>query len=241
MQASSTTDTRITLTQAALELVWPTRCAGCERPGSLFCEDCNGKLRRIAREHACPVCGAPYGALVCTECYSSEGKQHFAFSAAVSPLEMDELTGRLVVLYKDHDERRLSALIAAHLAEQIPPSWLAWADVLTWIPADKKALRRRGFDHMQKIAHELAEQTGLRTEKLLEKRYSQDQRGLGRAQRSANLLTSFSLCKKVEALAPHILLIDDVFTTGATFDAAAALLTQNGAREVRLASYVRVW
>lgn len=50
------------------ELVSPTRCASCERPGELICASCRAALERIDPVHACVRCGAPFGDLLCTEC-----------------------------------------------------------------------------------------------------------------------------------------------------------------------------
>ncbi|MDD7364937.1 MAG: double zinc ribbon domain-containing protein, partial [Olsenella sp.] len=56
------------LAEAALELLWPTRCAGCDQPGELLCEECRASLPWVDQRFACPVCGAPFGWLTCTEC-----------------------------------------------------------------------------------------------------------------------------------------------------------------------------
>lgn len=241
MQSAKQDSGARTFLEATLELVWPTRCAGCERPGELLCEDCSTTLPFIEQRYACPCCGAPYGHLVCTECYSGEGKETHAFSHALAVTEMNEVTGRIVVLYKDNNERRLSKYIAQYLYSCIPEPWLAWAHALSWISVDKKALRRRGFDHMERIAHDLGGLTGLPALRLLNKQPCRDQRKLGRVDRMHNQRKSFSLANKDASLPQRILLIDDVCTTGATLDAAAALLTESGAEEVRVASFVRVW
>jgi hypothetical protein len=50
----------------------PTRCAGCDMPGALLCRrECARALPRIDRRWACPRCGAPFGYLTCTECWSA--------------------------------------------------------------------------------------------------------------------------------------------------------------------------
>lgn len=58
------------LGEGAAELLWPTRCAGCDAPGVLLCDACRARLPLIDQAHACPRCGAPFGRLVCTECTS---------------------------------------------------------------------------------------------------------------------------------------------------------------------------
>lgn len=242
MPIQSSNSARYTLIDAALELVWLTRCCGCEKPGALLCDACKQAFKWIEHQSACTSCGAPFGHLVCTECYSGEGKQSHSFDAAVCSVDLDELSGRVIVLYKDHNEHRLSRVLACELlAAALPAEWLTWADVITWVPADKKALRRRGFDHMERIALDLAKQTHLPAERLLSKQTGKDQRGLNRSQRLINLKNNITLYKTKSPLPPHILVIDDVFTTGSTFAAASERLREGGASEVRVASIARAW
>ena len=237
------TNTQLLL-DAALELVWPTRCSGCESTGSLLCNNCKATLKHIAIEYACKQCGAPFGYLNCTECYRREGKEQHVFTAAVSALELEELSGRVIVLYKDNNEHRLSHILAEYLFGALPHSWLSWADALTWVPVDRKTLRRRGFDHMKPIAQELSQKMQLPALELLNKQPRFDQRNLNRKQRGENLKESFILsgASSIDNHSPsNVLIIDDVITTGATLNAAALKLVEGGVSEVRVASIARAW
>jgi len=131
--------------------------------------------------------------------------------------------------------------LASYLAAILPASWLTWADALVFVPADRAAKRRRGFDHLHEVADDLAYLTGLKLFDLLEKLPAADQRRLDREQRFINLSHAFLLTAPAKLLPQHIILIDDVFTTGATLDAAASALLMHGAEEVRVATIARVW
>jgi len=231
--------------KSLIELIWPTRCVGCEKLGVLLCEDCQRDLRYIDQDSACTRCGTPFGRLVCTECTPVYEPVKLAFTQARCVLEFTELPRRIIVTYKDKGEQRLSALLASMLAQVIPLEWKLWADVLTWIPADEEAVRRRGFDHMALIAVSLAEQSGLKTRPLLIKHSRKDQRSLNRREREQNMRSVFSIkepgLKTPKPAAQRIILIDDVFTTGATLDAAAQTLLSAGAKEIRVATICRVW
>jgi len=229
------------IVEGLLELVYPTRCVGCERQGMLLCRACDEGLPRIAQEHACHRCGAPFGGLVCTECFDSHGLVEFGFSQAVCALEFLDTAARLVVGYKDQHERRLAQTLALLIAEALPDEWVGWADALSWIPCDRRALRRRGFDHMRHIALELARITGLEARGLLRKSAVADQRDLGRAGRQENAGSLFSVNGTLGLLPTNLLLIDDVLTTGATLDAAACVLLGAGIGEIRVATVARVW
>jgi ComF family protein len=232
----------IPLKEALLELIWPTRCVGCETPGQLLCDKCRALLKTINPQNACPHCGAPHGQLICTECYSSQGREQFSFSQAVCAVEFEAISARMVVLYKNHNEHRLAKVIAGYLYHAIPKSWFIWADCICWIPVDKKTLRRRGFDQMQSVARQLTKLADKPALPLLTKLPVKDQRELGRRQRRQNLQGSFTISSSPATPAPaNVILIDDVLTTGATLDIAAQTLLNAGSKEVRAAAFTRVW
>lgn len=130
-----------------------------------------------------------------------------------------------------------------------PPSlqdWTQWADALVCVPASPEALLRRGFDHMERVAEIVARRTGMAlVHALVSCKGARDQRELGRGERLANRSGSFSLAAdavpEADALPRRIILIDDVFTTGATLSAAAHVLLDGGAHEIRTVTCCRVW
>ncbi len=222
------------LVEGLRELLWPTRCAGCDLPGSLLCETCRESLALVDPETACPRCGAPHGWLVCTECWNSE----FPFVDAVSAGLLQPPLSRMVVLHKDSHERRLAGVMAELLV--VPVREREWKpDVVCGVPASRAAISRRGFDHGAALAQALACRMDRPYEKLLTREKVLDQRGLGRDDRAANALDSFALSG--QTMGRDILVVDDVFTTGATLSGAAAVLMAAGASRVRVAAVARVW
>lgn len=124
--------------------------------------------------------------------------------------------------------------------------WTQWADALVYVPASPEALLRRGFDHMERVAEIVARRTGMAlVHALVSCKGARDQRELGRRERLANRSGSFSLAAdavpEADALPRRIVLIDDVFTTGATLSAAAHVLLDGGAHEIRTVTCCRVW
>ncbi len=222
------------LLQGMVELLAPTRCAGCDLPGGLLCAECRAALPEIDADHACPSCGAPYGAMVCTECWSTE----FAFSAALSLGELDGALARAIVLHKDAGERRLGALLGGMLATAVAKRWAGWADAVCWIPATSAAIARRGFDHSAALAEPVAVTLSAPRRPLLLRSRARDQRRLGRIERIASSRGTFTVAEKAPR---RVLVVDDVLTTGATLDAAAQALLLAGAHEVRVAVVARAW
>ncbi|MBN2840427.1 MAG: ComF family protein, partial [Coriobacteriia bacterium] len=169
----------------------------------------------------------------CAEC----GERAFAFSAARCAALLEPPVSRAVVVLKDRGERRYAAVLAALLAEAAA-GWLRADDVLVPVPASPGALRRRGFDHAADIAQELARGAGLPVTRALSATRTADQRSLGRADRFANRAGAFCVRAGVD-IPRRAVLIDDVFTTGATLDAAAQALRAAGAAEVRALAVAR--
>lgn len=216
-----------------LELVFPPNCAGCDRPGTLLCDACAHKAHLIDPSDACPRCGAPHGNHRCPECAGRD----LAFASARCAALLEPPVSRAIVLLKDGCERRFAHVLAGLLAGSAE-GWLRAGDVLVPVPASPAAVRRRGFDHASDIARALARTTDLPVARPLIARATADQRVLGREQRFANRLQAFSLAPGARP-PDRAVLIDDVFTTGATLDAAARVLLEAGATEVRALAVAR--
>ena len=247
------------------ETLWPTRCAGCEAPGSLLCPECTAALPAIDQDRACRRCGAPFGSLVCTECNGCVAR------ASEEGADGGEGTGdglecldavccygihewpldRLIRVYKDAGERRAAPLLGRMIVQAVersrilegapaaPGSPGPRVDAVTFVPCTPEAYARRGFDHMEAVARTVAEGLGVPFLDALARRAPQDQRGLGRADRTANARRS--LVPVVPLDGARLLLVDDVLTTGATLSAAAAALRAGGAVWVAGATVARAW
>jgi predicted amidophosphoribosyltransferase len=103
------------------------------------------------------------------------------------------------------------------------------ADVITWPPCSRADKRRRGFDHAELLARGVGERIGLPAARLLRRvGRNVDQAGLPGAERRLNLLGAFD----AQPIAGHVLLVDDVVTTGATLQACAHATARAGAERI---------
>ncbi|MBY4797486.1 ComF family protein [Collinsella sp. AGMB00827] len=231
--------------EAVFETVSPTRCAGCERPGTLICQNCLNKLALIDPKTCCIHCGAPYGALLCTECDGQLG----SLSRVLATAAFDDPLPRIIRAYKDAGERRLAKTCAALLLDTASNAEMAAreryggilsaADALTFVPATAQAFRRRGFDHMEAIARALSELSGRPVIDALVKHGRTDQRRLGRSERLALHSKRYEVV--ADLCGAHLLLVDDVITTGATMASTAGALCAAGASRVDGLALARVW
>jgi predicted amidophosphoribosyltransferase len=213
--------------------MWPARCAGCDLPGTLLCDRCRARLPLIDEATACSRCGAPDGAYGCAEC----GRRSLGFAAGRCAGVFEWPLDRAIRLHKDAGELRLTNVLA-HLAADAAGEWACWAQAVVPVPTSPGAVARRGFDHGALLAAEFAHLTGVPAVEALRARPRRDQRGLDRERRAANARASI-VAAPGAAVPGRVLVLDDVFTTGATLDAAAVALAGAGAREVRVLAVAR--
>lgn len=230
------------IAETLCETLWPTRCALCDALGTVLCDSCAAALVPLDFWQACPACGAAWGRIQCDHCTPLVDPHVFdgiepACRRCVSALTYDAHSALLIKTFKDKGEQRLAQPLAGMLARAIPPSWRTWAQAMTYITATRDARRRRGFDHMSLVTENLAAHLGLPCMRLLEEPHTADQRALTRAGRSSNTENRF---RTIDGPLPQrVILVDDVFTTGATARAAQRALGQRGCL-ARVATIARV-
>ena len=235
-----------TPTQALQELLWPTRCVSCDMPGELLCAECRESLPWIDQQYACPVCGAPFGTITCTQC-----KKDWPCRSCVCAMPFAGVAARLATCLKDAHELRLAPVIAAAIATALDES-SAWPasdgcprfdanalDALCFVPATEAAYLRRGFDHMELVARELSWLVSLPVADVLVRAEGRDQRTLGREERQRNLHGTIEVLGDVRGT--DLLLVDDVITTGASIGACTEALLERGAASVTACALARVW
>lgn len=214
-----------------LDLLLPRRCACCALPGADLCEACLAALPRLGAP-LCERCGAPTAWPVrrCRECSG----RRVAYATARAAVAYDSAVRRLVSAWKEHALRGLAALAAALVADTVArPA----ADVLTFVPPDPDRGLKRGHHPAAALALALATSWELPIDELLRRPHPMaPQRSLNLAERRRNLRRAFAASRAPPA---HVLLIDDVYTTGATASEAARCLLRAGARRVDVVTFAR--
>lgn len=234
------------LGEGIAETLWPTRCAGCDQPGELICDECRAALPWVEQRRACPSCGAPHGFLTCTECDGT-----WPARATVAALGFHGTPARMVTCLKDGHELRLAPAMAAAMLTALeeasfwpardgaPRFSPAATDGVCFVPATAAAYARRGFDHMELVARALCDASGLALADVLVRPQARDQRTLGREERSRNL--EGTMFARGDVAGARLLLLDDVATTGASIAEATRALLARGAESVTACVFARVW
>jgi ComF family protein len=149
-------------------------------------------------------------------------------------VEYDAPVRRVVAAWKERGLRRLARWAASVMVDELArPA----GNCLVYVPADLDRRLRRGHHPAEQLAGELGRAWGLGVEPLLARvRGSPRQRELTRVERRRNVASAF----RAVAPAPHrVTLVDDIYTTGATANAAASALRKAGARQVDVITFAR--
>ena len=214
-----------------LDLLLPRRCLVCGAGGTQLCGGCLERLPRIGPP-LCGRCGAPTAWPVarCRECAG----RRLAFASARAAVVYDEAVRRIVGGWKERGLRRLADEAAALVAEALPHP----GDVtVTFVPPDPGRRLERGHHPAERLARALAARWRLPCAPLLERSGpARRQRGLTLAERRRNVARAF---RAAGSPPRRVLLVDDVYTSGATVSAAASALRAAGARRIDVATFAR--
>jgi predicted amidophosphoribosyltransferase len=215
-----------------LDLLLPRRCVCCGLLGAQLCASCRTALPPL-EPPLCRFCGAPTAWPVarCRECSG----RRLAFSRARASAAYAGSATQLISAWKERGLRRLAADAAAVVADRLERPV---ADVVAFVPPDAGRRLDRGYHPAAALASELARAWSLPLEPLVGRARgdgSRRQRGLGLDERRRNVRGAFVSSPAAGA----VLLVDDVYTSGATVDAAASALRRAGAASVEVVTFAR--
>ncbi|WP_273843341.1 ComF family protein [Rubrobacter calidifluminis] len=217
---------------ALADLFYPQRCVGCGgRSRDVLCRGCFERLPRISGP-VCDRCGAPsaHETPVCERCRGVD----YAFERARSALVYEGVGREVVRALKYQACLEVAERLAAPLLEELAEGRF---DMVVPVPLHRSRLRRRGFNQSWVIARALGRRINTpASDKLVVVRRTRDQVDLSGRARWANVRGAFGVRGSVRG---KVLLVDDVFTTGATLSACSSALLEAGAERVCALSLCR--
>ena len=211
--------------KALLDLIYPPKCPFCgcvlDRGGDGLCPRCQEEL--------------PWTK-------DGEVRENIEFcDLCLSPLWYRGRAVEGVHRYKFRGGQLHAKLFGRLMAQCLRDRWDGTADLVTWVPLSKKRLRERGYDQARLLAERAAEGLGLPVRATLEKtRDTTEQSSLTEeAQRRANVKGVYRALEGCGVEGRHVLLVDDVTTSGATLSECAACLRLAGAASVTALTLAR--
>ena len=140
---------------------------------------------------------------------------------------------KLVSAWKEQGLRGTARFAAELVTDVVAPPRAA---ALAFVPPDRERSLKRGHHPAARLARELGERWGLEVRTLLARSAGRRQRGLPLAERRRNVRGAF---RPVAEAPTRVVLVDDVYTSGATVAAAASALRRAGARRVEVVTFAR--
>jgi len=242
-------DRRFLSLQRLLDLIYPRSCIHCNHPiveGKLnipFCSGCWKTIRPLTGPH-CPVCAAPFPSASALshspDHHCGECREHPpAFSQAITPYAYEGVLAEAIQRFKYNKQTALAKPLADLLAEKLTTTPF---DLVAAVPLHPARLRTREFNQSLLIAQRIARlaQVPLLIDALNRSRDTLPQVGLSRKERDQNVRRAFRLDNPKPIQGKRILLVDDVYTTGATLREGAKTLLKGAAKEVIVAAVARM-
>lgn len=234
------------IARGLLDLMLPPTCAGCGEvleDAHALCADCWGTLTFLGRP-CCEACGHPFeyevpGLTLCGACM----RDHPPFVHARAALLYDDASKAFILGLKHADRTHTVHLLAKWLA-QAGAEVLQGADVLVPVPLHWTRLFSRRFNQAALLAQALGRLTGkaVAVDVLVRHKRTPSQGHLGVKARARNVQGAFRVPFKRagQIRGKRVMLVDDVYTTGATVRAAAKALLRAGALGVDVVTLARV-
>ena len=235
-----------TMAASLRNVLLPPTCLGCheltERQGSL-CPRCWNRVRFIERPY-CEALGTPFsidhgdGALSGDALADPPPFRRLRAVAAYG-----DVSRKLVQALKYNDRTDLAPWMAAWM-QRAGQELLANADVIIPVPLHPVRYLRRRFDQSAELSRHISKVSGVPFDPsiLLRTRRTRQQVGLGVNERQDNVRGAFAVADemRIRIAGKSVLLVDDVYTTGATVKAATKVLKKAGAASVDVLVFARV-
>lgn len=207
------------------KLIAPYDCLGCGQEGTLACFECR-ETELSASQARCYRCNRiSHRSKTCMACRRKTTVRYLWIRT-----EYEGLAKQLVHAMKFMYSAEAASIIGVELYGILPH--LPADTVVVPVPTVSGHVRQRGLDHTTLIAESISRESGLRVQKILRRTGVARQVGASRTTRHKQMETAFRVVSGPHDARLPVLLVDDVFTTGATIEGAARTLRDAGYKTI---------
>ena len=234
------------LPKRAVDLILPPACPACRAAsgsGAGLCADCWASVRFLAPP-LCPVLGSPFahdmGPGIVSAAVLADPPP---FARARSAVVYEDTARRLVHALKYRDRHEVAGLMAKAMI-RAGRELLADCELIVPVPLHPRRLWLRRYNQAVLLTDRIGEECGIAVEPMILKRIrrTRQQVGLSGREREANVRGAFRVLMPERPMIAgrRVLLVDDVYTSGATARAATRALLRGGAGAVDVLTFARV-
>ena len=213
-----------------IDLLFPPRCPICHEinncKASRICGICKDKIPYI-KEARCKKCGKEVISCEAEYCYDCLSRKHY-FDEGLSLFKHDKSIRNSIYKFKYDNKREYADFYADEIVKAFRRNIMYWdAEVLVPVPLYNAKKLKRGFNQAEVLAKKIGKATNIKMDPdlLIRSKETISQKELSKKERSKNLEDAFKLRDKVVQY-KKVILIDDIYTTGATLDSCAKVLKE---------------
>lgn len=225
-----------------LNMLFPPICPICHglmSDANGICPVCFSKMRFIT-DPLCDKCGRPmevpgYETPCCAECL----KKPQSWRRARAVVVYNDISKQLILPFKHADKMQLTPVLTRFML--IQKEFIAEHDLIVPVPLHWRRMIKRRYNQAALLAHHISKQTGIAFDPCAVKRIrpTTPQGHLSPDERRRNVKNAFRVSLKSNVAGKHVLLIDDVMTSGATASGCAKVLLANGAASVDVLTFAK--
>ena len=217
-------------------LLFPRRCPVCDdivdEPGGLICNKCIDELRKV-NDPFCLKCGKPLRNTNNEFCHDCIERQHkFIYGRAL--FVYDEVLKESIYRFKYGKRQEYGDFYGERMATDFADMIKAVKpDGIIPIPLHKNRFKQRGYNQAEILARKIGDRFSIRvcTNYLIRVQDTKVQKDLDSTLRQNNLKKAFKIASDVVKL-NTVIIVDDIYTTGSTIDAAAECLMDAGVENI---------
>lgn len=213
-----------------LNILYPERCPVCHgilQGKDFVCPSCRQKLPYI-KEPKCKKCGKEMEKEEQEYCRDCQRFSH-SFDKGGAVFAYDQVMRKSISMFKYHNRREYARFYAAEMYEHCRHFLNTCnPDVILPVPIHRQKKRQRGFNQAELVAKKLGKMMKVPVDSkyLIRREKTVPQKELSRQKRKANLKQAFKV-NKTNRTYERVLIVDDIYTTGATIDAISEILREN--------------